>query len=320
MGVFTGDALFVGDVGRTDFYPGETEKVAGLLYDSLQKLMELGDQALLYPAHGAGSVCGDGMADREFSTLGYERKNNPMLNKASREAFIEAKLNERHYVPPYFSRMEHLNLVGGSAMPRVIAPKPLEPGEFDQKRTSTVVDVRSIGSFASAHIPGSLAIPESMLSAFAGYFLDADDKLTLVADNPEQARSAVRYLARLGFDHVEFYLDSVVGYAANGGHLDTLNFVDTSIVKSRLEDDQDGWVLLDVRSINEFETGHIGGAKHLYAGLVPQDSDFLDPKKTYTVMCGSGARATVAASWMQVSGFGDVDVYLGSMGAWNAQN
>src|SRR3546814_6284850 len=105
VGVFTGDALFVGDVGRTDFYPDRKREVAGLLFDSLQKILALGDQVILYPAHGAGSVCGSGMAEREFSTLGHERMNNPRLQFSSREAFIDFKVAENHYQPPYFRLM-----------------------------------------------------------------------------------------------------------------------------------------------------------------------------------------------------------------------
>lgn len=106
VGVFTGDALFIGDVGRTDFYPDRREEVAGLLYDSLQKILALGDQAMVYPAHGAGSVCGSGMTEREFSTVGHERLNNPRLQIAGRDAFIRFKVKESHYQPPYFRLME----------------------------------------------------------------------------------------------------------------------------------------------------------------------------------------------------------------------
>ncbi|MEX0758212.1 MAG: MBL fold metallo-hydrolase, partial [Tistlia sp.] len=121
VGVFTGDALFIGDVGRTDFYPDRAAEVAGLLFDSLRKLEALGDQAILYPAHGAGSVCGDAMADREFSTIGYERRNNPMFALQDRDAFVEKKLNEHHYQPPYFRLMERLNMEGGEAVRRVLS-------------------------------------------------------------------------------------------------------------------------------------------------------------------------------------------------------
>ena len=134
VGVFTGDALFIGDVGRTDFYPDRKHEVSGLLFDSLRKICSLGDQAILYPAHGAGSVCGSGMADREFSTIGHERRNNPLLQIEDRAAFIDRKVNENHYQPPYFRLMERLNLVGGSPAPRSCGPPPLSLDQLDTVR------------------------------------------------------------------------------------------------------------------------------------------------------------------------------------------
>jgi hydroxyacylglutathione hydrolase len=115
VAVFTGDALFVGDVGRTDFFPDRAEEVAGLLYESIfRKILPLGDQAILYPAHGAGSVCGEGMAEREFSTLGMERISNPVLQMKDRDVFIRFKASEHHDKPPYFRRMEKYNLEGSA--------------------------------------------------------------------------------------------------------------------------------------------------------------------------------------------------------------
>ena len=133
VGVFTGDALFVGDVGRTDFYPDRREEVAGLLFDSLNKITALGDQAIVYPAHGAGSVCGSGMAEREFSTIGHERLNNPRLLIRDRTEFIRVKVNENHYQPPYFQLMERLNMDGGDPVPRVVRPR--RPLTHDQIKT-----------------------------------------------------------------------------------------------------------------------------------------------------------------------------------------
>ena len=113
IAVFTGDTLFVGDVGRTDFFPDRAEEVAGLIYDSIfNKLLPLGDQTIIYPAHGAGSVCGGKLASREFSTMGYERRNNPMLQFLNRRSFIDHKVCEHHYKPAYFKKMEKYNQQG----------------------------------------------------------------------------------------------------------------------------------------------------------------------------------------------------------------
>ena len=173
VGVFTGDALFVGDVGRTDFYPDEMKEMAGALYDSLHKVMDLGDQALIYPAHGAGSVCGSGMAEREFSSICHERKNNPRL-QLSKAEFVDAKVNEVHYQPPYFENMERLNLVGAGPVPRVLVPKVLSFSEFKGQRFDVLIDVRDTMSFASGHMKGAISLPVGMLPAFGGWFLNKD--------------------------------------------------------------------------------------------------------------------------------------------------
>lgn len=206
VGVFTGDALFIGDVGRTDFYPDRAEEVAGLLYDSLRKILALREQALIYPAHGAGSVCGDNMADREFSSLGYERNSNKMLKIDSREAFIREKVAEHHYQPPYFRLMEKLNLKGADPAPRVTTPPPLSPAEFRSLPDKTaIVDVRTVSAFLGAHLPGSLAIPAPMIPAFAGWYIEPGQPVVLVAADPGQARAASEHLIRIGLDNLQAF-------------------------------------------------------------------------------------------------------------------
>jgi hydroxyacylglutathione hydrolase len=126
VAVFTGDALFIGDVGRTDFFPDQARKVAGALYDSIfANLLPLGDQTIIYPAHGAGSSCGDSMAAREFSTIGHERLHNPVLQKKDRDSFIDFKVHEHHYLPPYFKKMEQYNQFGSPPLHSLPQPVPM---------------------------------------------------------------------------------------------------------------------------------------------------------------------------------------------------
>lgn len=317
VGVFTGDALFVGDVGRTDFYPDRAREVAGLLYDSLQKLIKLGDQTLLYPAHGAGSVCGSGMADREFSSIGHERQNNPRLQIEDREAFIEAKLAEHHEKPPYFALMERLNLEGAGPIRRHLLPDPLTVTGIGTGDDMQVVDVRGIADFLGAHIPGSLAIPNDMLAAFAGWLLDPELDIELVARDAPQAENAVRTLGRIGFDRVTGYLAGIVPVAASGKKFGRINAISTETVKSQMQDQNR--ILLDVRSTDEFAGAHIQGAQNIYLSALPGRIDEIPEGRGVTVMCGSGARATIGASLLLGNGRSDVDVYLGSMKAWTAQ-
>ncbi len=321
VGVFTGDALFIGDVGRTDFYPDRAREVAGLLYDSLQKLCALGDQAVLYPAHGAGSVCGNAMADREVSTIGYERRNNPRLQIAGRDEFIDAKVAEHHRQPPYFRTMEAYNLEGASAVPEPLPPQALATDEFlAAAGRATVLDVRSASAYLGAHLPGSIAIPEHMIASFAGWFFAPDDELALVAEDADQAGRAAIALARIGYDRIAGFLaPSLAGWAAAGQAFGSLNVVDTDAVKGRVESAPDDWQLLDVRDDDEVEEGRVPGARHAYVGELPQALKEFDRGLRYTVMCGSGSRATVAASVMRREGFEHVDLYLGSVSAWTSE-
>jgi hydroxyacylglutathione hydrolase len=204
VGVFTGDALFVDDVGRTDFYPDRAEEVAGLLYDSLHaKLLPLGDQAAIYPAHGAGSVCGSGMADREFSTIGYERQNNARL-KLNRDAFIAAKVAEHHYYPPYFHRMENANQGDHPELQKLPTPWPLTVDELVHKSQAgaQILDLRPDAALAGGLVPGAISIPLDMVSSFGGWYLKYDRDIVLILREASDAEQAIRLLCRIGYDRI----------------------------------------------------------------------------------------------------------------------
>ncbi|MAI90211.1 rhodanese-like domain-containing protein [Ponticaulis sp.] len=317
VGVFTGDALFIGDVGRTDFYEGQEKEKAGLLYDSLQKLMGLGDQAILYPAHGAGSVCGSGMAAREFSTIGHERANNPRL-QLSRDEFVKAKASEHHYQPPYFRLMEELNLHGGHECDAPASIPVLGLAQLCETKPDVVLDVRDPTSHLGGHISGSVCLPIGMIAAFGGWFLNEKTKIGLVAESADQARDAVRHLCRIGFTNIVGAVTGVLGMASGGADTDFIATVDTGSVASRVRQSSDNWVLLDVRSIDEFESGHIQGALHAYVGEILKDPERFVTPEGVTVMCGSGARASLAASALKAAGQKGLDVYVGSIGAWRS--
>ncbi|GGC89217.1 MBL fold metallo-hydrolase [Halopseudomonas salina] len=318
VGVFTGDALFVGDVGRTDFYPDRAREVSGLLFDSLRKLEKLGDQTIIYPAHGAGSVCGAGMADREFSTIGHERTNNPSMKITDRDEFIATKVAENHYLPPYFSTMERLNVEGGSAMPHIAMPVPLDLAGLKKAGADYVIDTRSVAAFAGAHWPGALCIPAGMITAFAGWFLQETDRIALVSESMDEACVAATHLRRTGFDHIVGAFTNMVGSVANGQDFASMSLVDVACVKARMTEQSGDWTLLDVRAADEVDAYPIEAARHIYVGHLNKHWRDLDPTRAYTVMCASGARASVAAGWLKTQGFDRVDVFLGSVGAWKA--
>ncbi|PKH84618.1 MBL fold metallo-hydrolase [Psychrobacter sp. 4Bb] len=317
VGVFTGDALFVGDVGRTDFYPERRREVAGLLYDSLQDILALGDQAIIYPAHGAGSVCGSGMAEREFSTVGHERINNPRLQINDREAFIDFKTSENHYQPPYFRLMERLNMEGGEAPPVVMRPRNLSLKQLHDCNADHLIDIREPMAYASGHLPGSMSLPVNMLPAFAGLFIEEGQSLSLIASDEEQLATAMEHLVRIAFDNIIGGYVGIVPAAAKGEQMQQTPMIDTTEVESRLNKAQN-WTLLDVRDVDERNTSAIEGSEHIYVGHLNERWHELDQSRHYTLMCASGARATIAAGWLASRGFEHIDIYLGSMGAWQA--
>ncbi|MDN5565959.1 MAG: MBL fold metallo-hydrolase [Psychrobacter sp.] len=317
VGVFTGDALFVGDVGRTDLYPDQAEKVAGLLYDSLQKIVALGDQAMIYPAHGAGSVCGSGMAEREFSTLGHERLNNPRLQIESRDKFIEFKINENHYQPPYFKLMERLNVEGGDAPATIMRPRNLTLEQLKNCDTDHIVDIRDPLAYASAHLPESMSLPVGMISSFAGWFIGEGERVILVANDEEQLAQAMEHLSRIALDNVVGGYTGVIAAAEQGWSIQQTPMIDTDEVKSRLNSDSNkNWTLLDVRDIDERGEAAIEGSEHIYVGHLNERWQELDRDSRYTLMCASGQRATIAAGWLASKGFDNIDIYLGGMSAW----
>ncbi len=321
LAVFSGDALFIGDVGRTDFFPDQAEKVAGLLYDSLfDKLLPLGDNVLLYPAHGAGSVCGSGMASREFSTVGYERKHNPSLQVASRDEFIQMKMAEKHTLPPYFKKMEEFNLAGPALLGNLPRPEPCDADEFAQAMENGMlaIDVRSPEAFAGAYIPGSLAIPLGMLPAYAGWFVPHDRDLGLVLSRSSDWEMAARHLVRLGYDRVIAMLDQGMHeWETSGRQYDRIPAVHAGELKRRLDEKED-FTLLDVRKPDEIDEGILPGSTTIFLGDLPHELDKIPRQRPITTFCGSGRRAIIAASILKNNGFEMVEDCLGSMAACKA--
>jgi hydroxyacylglutathione hydrolase len=208
--VFTGDTLFVGDVGRTDFLgskmtPIMTEK----LYESItNRLLTLGESVIMCPAHGFGSVCGGKIRQREISTLGIEIKTNPML-KLTKEEFIKLKVAEKHHTPPYFKQMEKYNLNGPLVLGNLPNPIALKPAEFAKiAKEAYIIDTRSPVAFGGAHIKDSYSLTPSRLSN-VGWFAGYEKPILLVVENQEALNFAVSNLFRLGYD-------KIVGYLAGG--------------------------------------------------------------------------------------------------------
>lgn len=316
--VCTGDALFVNDVGRTDFGgPDKRREWSENLYDSIfGRLLPLGDHVILCPAHGAGSVCGSNIALREWSTLGLERLMNPVL-QLSREEFIEHKINEHHEYAPYFRVMEKYNVEGAPFLGAGQNYKAMSPAEFKKKmgEGAVVLDVRSPSAFGGAHITGSYSIPISILS-FTGWFMPYDKPILLVMDadcNLEHVSS----IAWIGYDNVAGYLGGgLASWYSAGYPLECrAHLIIASELKSLLDSGKECFVL-DTRSKDEFEEGHIESAVNIYLGHLQERIDEIPRRLPIVVVCGSGNRASVAASILLRNGYKNVYNFLGAMKAW----
>jgi hydroxyacylglutathione hydrolase len=319
--VFTGDALFVGDVGRIDLYgPEEAPRMAQNLYNSIfNTLLPLGDGVLLYPAHGAGSVCGGAISEREESTLGLERSLNPILQK-DKDEFIQFKVSEYHERPPYFRKMEQYNLNGPPLLGCLPNPVPLPPKDFQNqlKRGAIVVDTRPPPAFGGAHIAGSHSIRLSRLPAYAGWVLPYDTPLLLVLEDRRDLDTAVRYLIRLGYDQIVGYLhNGIQSWYEEAWPMDRLSLLTVQELKDRLESGDELFVL-DVRETSKWDTGHIKGAHHIYAGHVEHRLDEVPTDRPIVVTCNTGNHASLVASILRQKGYRDVYNLLGGMVAWQA--
>jgi hydroxyacylglutathione hydrolase len=321
-GVFTGDTLFIGEAGRTDLPdPRKTGENAGLLYDSVhQKIATLGDQAILYPAHGSGSVCGGNIAERDDSTIGLEKTYNPVFTR-SRDEFIASKISERIPRPPYFSLMEKVNLEGGipvARMPKEI--KILQPRDFNQQKDAgIVIDTRDPEAFAGGHIPNSYSIWAEGLSVFGGWVADADTSVYLILPEIAELEAIVLALARIGIDRIEGVLAGGFEAWRNAGLPVAASGATTP---KALEHSLDRVHVLDVREDTEFEDeGHIDRASHLFVGYLEKHlSDVKPPLKKsdhIVVTCSVGHRASLATSILKRKGFEHVDNLLGGMTAWD---
>lgn len=320
VGVFTGDALFVGDVGRTDFYPERPEEVARLLWHSVfDKLLPLGDQALLYPAHGAGSVCGDSMASREFSSIGYERLHNPRLS-LSEDEFVRFKIEEHHVFPPYFHEMERRNQSGSLRIAPLPEPQPWTPALVEQGLENELVllDLRSAEASAGAGVPGSLALPLDLVSGYAGWIVPYDQPIGLVVDDDAMMTAGIEQLVRLGYTRIRAFLGGgVSAWETSGRPLRAIGSVSVHELRKRIER-RDEFTLLDVRKAPEFEAGHVPGARHHFLGTLADWDGLAELTSPVITFCSSGKRATIAASILARAGVDDVSTCFGSMEAWRA--
>ena len=319
MMVFTGDALFAGDVGRVDFLGAEkAPEMAGLLYDTIhRRLLPLGDGTILCPAHGPGSACGGAIADRPWSTLGLERRLNPKLQFTQKEDFVAAvgTLSEK---PPYFEKMEEWNRQGPPILGTVPAVPPLTPAEFALlAETSVVLDTRMELSFGAGHVPGALSLWKEGVPRYAGWFLPPDRPVLLV-NEADDAAGVVRYLLRIGFENIAGSLaGGMLAWHEAGQPSGSIETVTVQALCRRLDAGEEPWIL-DVRSDAESTENPVPGATHIHVTQIPRSCDDVPKDRTVFIFCGSGMRSMTAASLLKQKGWEQTVVVLGGLAGWNS--
>lgn len=314
-GVFTGDTLFYGSIGRTDLLgKNKTEECTSAIYDSIHnKIINLGGNVLIFPGHGPGTLCGNAIADIPMSTIGFELKINPMLN-LSKEKFIELKKKEDIPLPPYFSKMSKDNLKGPDLY-NVERIEPLNVSSFEKMMNNCIVlDTRSPQSFASGHITGSYNIWLDGLVNFAGWILDYDKDILLITERQVDTEIVRKNLMRIGFDRIRGYLCEGIRDWQNIGK--TLEQSGIETVDNLYKKEKKDLFLLDVRDKKEFKSGHISQANNIYIGDLENRLKEVPLNRPIISICSIGNRAGIGASILKRHGY-NVFNLLGGMSAWN---
>ncbi|MEK4023319.1 MULTISPECIES: MBL fold metallo-hydrolase [Sporosarcina] len=320
MGIFTGDFVFVGDIGRPDLLEkavgviGSAELGASQMFQSLQKFKQLPDYLQVWPGHGAGSACGKALGAVPMSTVGYEKLNNWALREEDQENFIKTLLTGQSTPPNYFAMMKKLNkmgppLVSEGKTNRIRTVKELEGHDAN----AVLVDTRRAAEFAKGHLEGTINIPfNQSFTNWAGELIDYNSEIILIAE--ESKLNAIKEsLSSIGLDRIVGFIEPF-DVLADDKQLESYGEVDVKQVQEYLLDDQ--YHLVDVRNESEWTEGRIEGAEHMPLNLLTKQLDDLPKGKTYLVHCKSGARSAIASSLLQAHGYKDVMNVKGGYLAW----
>ncbi len=323
--VLTGDTLFVGDVGRPDLRVAlgwSAADLGGMLYESLtKKLLRLPDASLVYPAHGAGSLCGKAISKETVSTIGEQRQVNYALQPMTKGAFVELVTADQPDAPPYFTYDAVLNSKERPTLDETLA-RELNPMTLDQVLAlqdvgGQLLDTRDPAEFAAAHLRGSINIGlVGQYATWAGTILSRERPIVIIADPGREGESAVR-LGRIGFDHVVGYLKG--GLHSVGSRADltaTTERVSAPVAAERVAHGEA--ILVDVRAPGEREQKHIAGSVALPLNHLAERAGELPRDRPLLVHCAGGYRSSIAASLLQRLGFARVSEMAGGLAAWEA--
>jgi len=322
--VLTGDTLFIGDVGRPDLSKDKTpQQLAAMLYDSLHnKLLKLGDDVEVYPAHGAGSLCGKQMRPERQSTIGKERATNYALQPRSKEDFVQLLTAELPERPGYFAADAELNRLGAHPLTDLPPLQSFTPAELmtRQKSGDVILDTRPAVQFGAGHVPGAINIPlTGQYASTAAALLGLDREIVLVTEEESAIEESRLRLARVGIENVAGFLKGgMPGWAKAGQSAAQIVQIPVDELKRELEADAESIQVVDVRRKPEWDSGHIASAKHKPLDKLESMLGDLDHTRPIVVHCKGGYRSAVACSLIQRAGFENVANLMGGLDAWQS--
>jgi hydroxyacylglutathione hydrolase len=324
MGAFTGDFVFVGDVGRPDLLEraanikGTMEVGGRQLFASLSSFKKNPDGLLIWPGHGAGSSCGKSLGGAPATSLGFEKASNWAFQAATESAFVDEVLSGQPEPPKYFAVMKKLNRQGPKVIGGVRVPKRLanEAVIEEIKRRRQVVDVREGEQVEEGYIPGTISLPHTRaFLRWAGWFLDYERPIVLIAEDEREATAAARDLRLIGLDNVAGWTDLGVlaAYAANEGALEVVEEVKAGQLEGT------GAVLVDVRGTGEYVEGHVPGSIHVPLGYLLDKAAELPKDRKLALMCGSGSRSRLGLVLLKRHGFCSLCNVVGGFGEYKRE-
>lgn len=322
--LFTGDFVFVGDVGRPDLLEvaagikDTKEKGAKQMFDSLKSFEKLNDYLLLLPGHGAGSACGKELGAVPMTTVGYEKIRNWALQMLDNEnAFTKELLADQPEPPTYFAKMKKLNKEKRKLMTEIPQVKQFSDEQYRQVKAKglKMIDTRPRDEFAKGFLAGTFHIANSdSFSTWMGWFMDYDEDFVLIAEE-DQIEDLTRKLMRIGLDNLYGYITPAQLLTLEKGALDKFTPLTKSDVKAKIEK---GKVqVVDVRGASEYKEGHIETAKNVFVGTLPNNLDQIAKDKPVIVYCQTGNRSTIAYSILKANGFEQIENYTGGWPDWS---
>ncbi len=321
MGIFTGDFIFVGAIGRPDLL----EEAAGVkgsallgakdLYKSVEQFKALPDYLQIWPAHGAGSACGKGLGAIPSSTVGYEKRFNPALQFDNEAQFIQYILTDQPEAPFYFAEMKRINRVGPEILGADNLPKQLSAADLSSAIGSNqIVDCTPSEQFAQGFVRGSINIPAKSMAAWGGWLLEYGRPIYLICET-NQVKEIARVLHKMGFDNIAgFWIPAEV--QASGLNKETYQVATPQEMASKVANSE--IKLIDVRALSEWNDGHIPQATHQFLGKLRQTAQSIIDDKPILVQCRSGARSAIGASLLLAAGAKNVINLKGGFLAWQA--